>query len=260
MEHIGIKGNSIFRTFITLFFGVTLFFTFFFWVYVNDDLNAALMVRYGVEVQAEITNVGYVDNTDDDSSHHSYWQTYYKYVDEAGNKYTGKAYSFDSKSQAEEYIGKTIRVTINPINGKSSTYSLKHFKKESEGYRTHFICACVFSSLLVVSSVLFFYRVVFRSLRNKKIVNNLKSRYVDRGTIYGEVTKTFGLIWFYVKVKFTDEFGIAHEKWAGDWFTRREAEFLKEKKYISIVPYKRTYGISEQMPTAKKSKKSKNNE
>ncbi len=258
MEHIGIKNiRSPFRVVIIFLFVISLFFTFFFWLSVSNDLYADSMFRYGKEVQATITRVGYIDETNDDNSHYSYWQTYYEYVDDDGRKYSGEAYSFERKTQAEEYIGKTVRVVINPKTGESEIGSLEHFKKQSEGYQTHLICAIVFSSCLAVVSIPFFYRVVFRIQRNKKIVSKLKSKYVDRGTISGEVVKTFGLIWFYVKVKFTDEFGIAHEKWAGDWFTRKEAKFLEEKKYISIVPYKSTYGILEEMPTAKKSKKSK---
>lgn len=261
MEDVGIKNiRSPFRVVIIFFFVIAAFFTVIFWIIVQSDLYADSMFRYGKEVQAPITRFGYIDETDDDNSHYSYWQTYYEYADEDGKNYSGRAYSFERKSQAEEYVGKTVRVVINPKTGESEIGSLEYFGKQSEGHENRFILACVFSAFLAVISVPFFYRVVFRVLRNKKIVNKLKSKYVDKGTITGEVVTTLGLIWYYVKVRFTDEFGLTHEKWAGDWFTRREAEFLKEKKYISIVPYKRTYGILEQMPSAKKSKKSKNNE
>ena len=256
MEHVGIKNeHSVFRIVIIFLFSLSAFFTFVFWLLVSGDLYADSMARYGKEVQATITKVGYIDETDDDNSHYSYWQTYYEYVDDDGRKYTGEAYSFESKSKADEYIGKTVRVVINPKTGKSEIGSLEYFRKKSEGYRNHFIHAIVFSSLLAVVAEPFFNRVVAHTIRSKRIVNNLKSRYVDRGTIYGEVTKTFGLIWYYVKVQFTDEYGITHEKWAGDWFTRKEAKFLDEKKYVSIVPYKGSYGIMEEMPTAKKSKR-----
>ena len=258
MKDIGIKNvNSIFRLIVIVLFTIAAFSTFIFWMIIVSDLHADSMYRYGKEVQAEITEV--VEHTDDDTTH-SYWKTYYEYVDDDGTKYSGGAYSFDSKSKAEEYIGKALRVVINTKTGESEIGTLEHFKKESEGYQTHFTCACAFSSFLAVISVPFFYRVVFRVHRNNKIVNKLKSRYVDRGTICGEVVKIFGLIWFYVNVKFTDEFGITHEKWAGDLFTRKEANFLNEKKYISIVPYKGAYGILEQMPTVKRLKKRKKDE
>lgn len=58
------------------------------------------------------------------------------------------------------------------------------------------------------------------------------------------------------KVRYYDNGGRVQESWAREWFTRREAEFLKEKKYITVVPYKGTYGILEKMPTVKKAKKS----
>lgn len=259
MDYIGVKNkHSVFRVIIIFFFVIAVFFTPYFWVNVDNDLYADSMFRYGKEVQAEITDMNLIEGTDHNDESYSYWKTYYEYVDNDGRKYTGGAYSFDRKSQAEEWIGKTVRVVINPITGESEIGSLAHFREVSEGYRNHLIHGIAFSAFLAVISVPFFYRVVFRVLRNKKIVNKLKSKYVDKGTINGEVVKTFGLVWFYIKVRFTDEFGIAHEKWAGDWFTRKEANFLKEKKCISIVPYKNSYGILEEMPTAKKQRKSKN--
>jgi len=37
--------------------------------------------------------------------------------------------------------------------------------------------------------------------------------------------------------------GATKEKWSYAWFTKREAQFLEQKKTITIVPYKNTYGI-----------------
>ena len=36
-------------------------------------------------------------------------------------------------------------------------------------------------------------------------------------------------------------------KRAQSWFTHKEAKLLQEKKMITIVPYKNTYGILEEM-------------
>ncbi|MDE7380445.1 MAG: hypothetical protein K2N14_05260, partial [Clostridia bacterium] len=70
----------------------------------------------------------------------------------------------------------------------------------------------------------------------------------------GEVVTVLGLIWYYVKVKYYDENGISHERWAREWFSPKEAKFLKEKRHIKIVLYKNTYGILEEMPLKSKVK------
>lgn len=48
-------------------------------------------------------------------------------------------------------------------------------------------------------------------------------------------------------VKYIDDKGATKEKWSYAWFTKREAQFLEQKKIITIVPYKNTYGILEEM-------------
>ena len=64
----------------------------------------------------------------------------------------------------------------------------------------------------------------------------------------GEVTKVVKWIVCYVKVKYQDENGVMREKWARSWFTHKEAKYLQQKKTITIVPYKNTYGILEEIP------------
>ena len=67
----------------------------------------------------------------------------------------------------------------------------------------------------------------------------------------GEVTQVWKWIVCYVKVKYQDDNDALQEKWARAWFTHGEAKFLKQKKFINIVPYKNTYGILEEMPSKK---------
>lgn len=63
----------------------------------------------------------------------------------------------------------------------------------------------------------------------------------------GEVTKIVKWLVCYVKVKYQDESGATREKWARSWFTHKEAKYLQQKKIITIVPYKNTYGILEEI-------------
>lgn len=259
MKDVGIKNvYSVFNFLIIIFFLISLFFTLLFWVYFDSDLFAESMARYGIEVEAEITNYIFIEEITDDNMHNDYWQTYYTYVDGEGRKYSDRAYSYRSKSEAESRLGKKITVTINPHNGESSLRLLSYFQKEKDGLHTHFVHACVVSPIFLFFAFELFYRVVYRANLNKKIVNNIKSGFITRSTVEGEVVKTFGLIWFYVKIRCTDEYGIAHEKWSGDLFTRSEAEFLKVKRFVKTVRYKNVYGIMEEMPSRRIGKRFKN--
>lgn len=259
MKDVGIKNYyNIFNLLIIIFFLISLFFTILFWLYFDADVYAESMARYGVEVEAEITDCSFIEKTDDDNSHYDYWQTYYTYVDAEGRKYSGRAYSHSSKAEAESRIGIKVKITINPCSGESSKMPLSYFKKEKDGLHTHFVHACIVSPIFLFFAFELFYRVVYRTNLNKKIVNNIKSGFISRGTVTGEVVKTVGLIWFYVKIKSVDEFGIPHEKWSGDLFTRREATFLREKRFIKITRHKRVYGIIEEMPYDRFKKRSKN--
>ena len=67
----------------------------------------------------------------------------------------------------------------------------------------------------------------------------------------GEVINTRSFIFSYVKVRYFDEKGDTKEKWSYSWFTHKEAKFLQQKKTITIVLYKNTYGILEEMPATK---------
>lgn len=137
----------------------------------------------------------------------------------------------------------------------------------SVDYEKDLIIAC-FSMLPVLFSLyLLIYRGIYRSWINYKIrkkvgvstvekVNEDSPKYINEDVdmllhpeviAQGEVTKVMKWIVCYVKVKHQDEQNITQEKWAGDWFTHKEAKFLQQKKTITIVPYKRTYGILEEM-------------
>lgn len=111
------------------------------------------------------------------------------------------------------------------------------------------------------------YRGIFRSVLNYKIrkkvgvstiekVTEDSPKYINENIdkllhpeviSQGEVTKVRKWIVCYVKVKYNDESGATREKWAQSWFTHKETKFLQEKKTITIVPYKNTYGILEKM-------------
>ena len=103
----------------------------------------------------------------------------------------------------------------------------------------------IFLILIPIFAYILFYRGIYRNELDKKIIVGMENR--DLPIRQGEVTKIVKLLVCYVKVKYQDENGATKEEWARSWFTHKEAKFLQQKKIITIVPYKNTYGILEEM-------------
>lgn len=250
MAYIGIKDKTkpIYKPLIFSAFVIFLVGSIIFWILYLSGIEIRNYYYNGIEVEAEIVGVTYedVDNGDGNSSTR-YWVLIYKYVSQEGKEYSGLAQSYSKKEQAQTHIGEKITITIAPNSNKSTISTHEYFDAHKNDIYTDFPLACVFTGLFCISAYLFFYRVVYRSVLDKKILKQYGTGYTDK-TTEGEVIKTFGLLWFYVKVKYFDDKSIANEKWARSWFSRSEAKFLEQKQFIKIVPYKNTYGILEEMP------------
>ena len=249
---IGIKNKYIiYQIFIDAAFAICVVLTVVFWICCYSDYNDKKMLENGIEVQAEIVDVREIDvRPDDPHNIERAWECIYLYVAPDGTRYSGIVGQFSQKQYADEHIGDKVTIVIDPTDG-SSTYgtlaSIAYWQKYSQ---TDLILACVFTGLLCITSYLFFYRVVYRDKLDKNILKKMRCSYVENIVVEGELVKVLGLLWFYVKVKYTDTKG-THAKWARSWFTRKEAKFLAQKKFVRIIPYKNTYGILEEMPSKK---------
>lgn len=174
----------------------------------------------------------------------------------------------DAEEIAKSKIGTTVAVIIVPNSDNSRLGKLNDISIE---YTKDLVVAIVSCLPLLLILYLLVYRGIFRSVLNYKIRKKVGVSTVEKVTedspeyinedkdkllhpefiAQGEVTKVFKWIVCYVKVKYKDENGATKEKWARSWFTHKEARYLQQKKTISIVPYKNSYGILEEMPAKK---------
>ena len=242
---IGIKKDISLRM---VFCGVPLLILLFlcvvFWgVYSVDDKHSELLVKYGVEVEAEI--VGY--HTISEDSGYSY-ELRYLYIAPGGLAYEGHTYKFFSESDAAKHIGEKIIITIVPNSiAPGETISRPKRRADISGpkYKLHLALAICCTVPIPFLIYLLCYRGFYRNELDKKIIIGFEKG--DLPEKIGEVTKVCGWLIKYAKVRYKNE-GKTCEKWARSWFTRKEAKYLAQKKFINIVPYKNTYGILKEMP------------
>ena len=249
---IGIKNKFIvYQIFITAAFAICAVLTIIFWIWCYSDYNNNQLLKNGIEVEAEIVDVREIDISSGDShTTRRAWECIYLYVAPDGKEYSGWVGQFSQKQYAVEHIGDKVTIVIDPTDGYSTYGTLASIALRQKNNNTHLILACVFTGLLCIAAYLFFYRVVYRNKLNAKILKHLNCGYIN-GIKQGEVTKVLKWIVCYVKVKYQDNNSVMREKWAQSWFTHKEAKFLQEKKIITIVPYKNTYGILEEMSISK---------
>lgn len=220
------------------------------------DYDKYEMAKNGVEVEAKITEVQR-DMVDTDDSWYYTWHAYYKYVSPENVSYSGVYRSYLTQEEGEKHIGDIVTITINPNNGKSSTQPLSYFIERKDDVYRDFTVFCALCCCFLVIAAWFSYRVIYRKIIDEKILKRVKCSYVGTPSVDGEVVCCIGLFWFYIKIRYYDDEGIAHEKWSHELFSRKEALFLREKQFIRIVPYKNTYGVLEEMPVKIKTKKEK---
>ena len=169
---IGVKeGFKIYQGVLSAIFGLFLTFTVIFWLVVYGDIENNFMAYNGIEVDAVITeNPDYVDISRDDESARYVWMCNYKYVSEDDVTYSGRYDYHSSKEEAEEHTGDSVRITINPKNGQSTTQPLEDFVEKIDNIYTDLTVACTLSGCLLISSYIFFYRVVYRRAVDKNIL------------------------------------------------------------------------------------------
>ncbi len=211
-------------------------------LYLSSDHNNEMLIKYGIEVEAEITTYHRVSEGGDNN--HSYnYETEYSYTDTNGNTYKGTDRIYGSESQAAERVGEKRIITIVPNSNISSPKRYSELTRLN--YELHLSLAIIFLILIPALGYLLFYRGIYRNELDKKIIIGVEHR--ELPISQGEVTKVVKWVVCYVKVKYQDESGATKEKWARSWFTHKEAKFLQQKRTINIVPYKNTYGILEEM-------------
>ena len=247
---MGIKNSlKIYQAFIIAAFVVFCILSIIFWALVRGGLYYNNLLNNGIEVEAEVVDWYCIDATPDETYATYVYRGVYLYVSPEGKRYSGSCgLGASTEKDAKLNIGKKITIVIDPNGSDSTASTLANLASYKNNINFNFSFAWIFTGLFCVSAYLLFYRVVYRNRLDKKINNTLKSRFVESSATQGQVIKIFGLLWFYVKVQYNDDKGLPHKKWARSWFTRKEAKYLKQKKFINIIPYKNTYGILEEMP------------
>lgn len=250
LKDIGIKKSRFLISLILILTTIALVITcFFMWFDYQSQDHYKYIRENAIEVEATIVYYDYDYSTSDKNTKN--WVTVYEYNSEWGTIYSGKAAVHTDESTAKAEVGEKIKIYIDP----NSDLSYKHLP--SIDYGRALIDAIIWSIPVPIVLYLFIYRCIYRNVMNKKIKKKVygstynNDRYIHtplpNTVTQGEVTKVRKWIVCYVKVKYQDDNSVMREKWAQSWFTHKEAKFLQEKKIITIVPYKNTYGILEEM-------------
>lgn len=252
IKEIGINKNrmGVNLAFILIFVSMCIICAIMWGIYKANYTNA-YWIENGIEVQAEC--VGWYSIVDYNDMHREIYYCEYRYVDSNGKEYNA-VQRFLNKENAQSQIGEKITIVIDPNSNDLRHVDLENLKLT---YERDYILAVIFSAPIPIATYLLLYRGIYRSAMNYMIRKKVGDRDNDfvSGTNFnadavkvGEVTITRSWIVSYVKVKYQDDHNKTREKWARAWFTYRDAKFLKQKKFIKIVPYKNTYGILEEMP------------
>ena len=221
-------------------------------VYFVDDKHSDLLIKYGVEAEAEIYT--YSPSYHGEESGYMY-QTWYRHITLDGSVYTGQWYEFGSESDAQYHIGEKIIITIVPDKYAPGEYISCHVRYADltkPNHELHLAFAIICTVPVPFLVYLLCYRGIYRNELDEKILADFSDGFLPERR--GEVVKVSGWIIKYVKVRYEDE-GKLCERWARSWFSMREAKYLNEKKIIRIVPYKKTYGILEEIAVEKRQKK-----
>ena len=254
VKEIGVKKNRLLISLLLILAAIAFVIAcFFMWFdYASQDRYKYLSEN-AIEVEATIVSYHYDYSTSSKNTRN--WATVYEYESEWGTVYKGRYAVHTDESTAKAEVGEKIKIYIDP----NSDWSDKHMP--SFNYERALIDAIIWSFPVPIVLYLLIYRCIYRNIMNKKIQKKVYgSTYNNDRFIHtplpntvtqGEVTKVLKMVVCYVKVKYKDERDATREKWARAWFTHKEATFLKHKKMITIVPYKNTYGILEEMPADK---------
>ena len=217
------------------------------WLFYGNEFKFEYLLENGVEVQATVINYDYeyADSTtggdvDTGSGWYYTWECYYN-----GRRYSGISGYFRTEELVSQYMGNKFTVTVDPDSSFVVDESKSEIRANGFHYTEYLTCAIVFTCLLpliIFVSVKFAFYPIFLNSRIDKCGKLPKE---------GEVIKTRNFLVSYIKVRYIDDKGETKEKWSYSWFMRKEAKFLQQKKTITIVPYKNTYGILEEMQAIK---------
>ena len=254
VKDIGIKKNRVLISFllvlVTIAVGLTSIFMW--WEYASQD-KYKYYSENAIEVEATITQYG-IHYHGQDRRDWDVW-TYYEYESNWGTVYTMHHGTYSTEQEAKKHIGEKVKIYIDPNSDWSSdVFPVVNYERALRN-------AIIWCFPVPIVLYLLIYRCIYRNVLNKKIKKKVYgSTYNNDRIIHtplpntvtqGEVTKVRKWIVCYVKVKYQDNNSVMREKWAQSWFTHKEAKFLQEKKIITIVPYKNTYGILEEMSISK---------
>ena len=215
-----------------------------FWLFYGNEFKYEYLLNNGVEVEATVINYNYdyADSTTDgsvDTGSGWYYTWECRYND---RRYVGKSGYFRTEELVSQYMGKKFTVTVDPDSSFAVAKSKSEILAYGFHYREYLTCAIIFTCLLPL--------ITFATVKFAFYPVILDSRIDRSGKLpkEGEVIKTRKFIISYVKVRYINGNGKTQEKWSYAWFTEKEAEFLRQKKTITIIPYKNTFGIQEEMP------------
>ncbi len=219
-----------------------------FWWFYSDEFDYKYLLANGVEVEATVVDYDYHAESESDgnvnylSGWYYIWECHYN-----GRTYRGTAPNGYLRTEEEvlQYMGKTFTVTVDPNSNWVVDRPKAEIRANGFHYTEYLTCAIVFTCLLPL--------VIFVSVKFAFYPMFLDSR-IDRcGKLpkEGEVINTRSFIFSYIKVRYINDKGETKENWSYAWFTHKEAKFLQEKKTITIIPYKNTYGILEEMSATK---------
>ncbi|MDE6597046.1 MAG: hypothetical protein K2K60_00210 [Clostridia bacterium] len=251
------KPRSVWGTLFALFFMLSLMGMVMSWFFWKGARDGDYMLVHGTEVQATIT--GYemdFDTVEYEGSSETVvgWRNTFVYKDKSGREYPGVTEMWTREQDAKDQVDKTITVVIDLESGKyklGSKDKLKSTYSSNTLYKLSVSLTVVFFVSLVIFGI-GVYRTQIHKGICRKIGGQNSSAFLDENyLITGEVVAAFGLLWYYVRVKYRDENGKEHIRWANSRFTHKEANFLREKRFVRIATYYNALDIVEQMPVTK---------
>ncbi|MDE6411530.1 MAG: hypothetical protein K2L02_03220 [Clostridia bacterium] len=246
VKPIGIRKDKswILPIFIIINFAVIVA-TIVFWLFYRNEFRYEYILENGVELEATAVDYDYDSEIriDDDSVGTSGW--YYIWECHYNNRVYKGVSGYLSKETVMQSIGKKFTVTVDPNSNWAVNKSKSEIRTNGFHYKEFLTCAIVFTCLSPFAILTFVKFAVYPMFLDSRI---------DRcGKLpkEGEVINARSFIVSYIKVRYIDDKGETKEKWSYSWFTHRETKFMQEKKTITIIPYKNTYGILEEMQVMK---------
>ena len=229
------------------------------WFFLNGARDSEYMYTNGKEVEVYIFSYSsyaeIIDYEDGTSETVTRWRANFYYTDEeSGKMFSGYTGPWTTERDARSQLGKKITVTIDVESGKVFVGPKAKIKKPYSSFKLYKISVAL-TVVFCVSFVIFCFGVYRTQIRKRicaKIGGANSGTFLDESyLITGEVVASFGLVWYDIKVRYRDENGREHSRWAHSIFSHKEAVFLREKRFIQIAPYNNTFGVVEQMPVTK---------